>query len=95
MNTNNVIHLQIEDEEVVKQAEDALPNGTKVMKVRSEEGDLVDNGHEGTIIGSLKAPDKITIGSYKEIQYLYFVVWEGLPENSAAMVLGQNIQEIN
>jgi hypothetical protein len=56
------------------QAEGALPNGQRVVKVNSENGDSQRDGRRGTILGSLNSPKGI----------FYFVEWDTLP----AMAVG-------
>lgn len=51
-------------------AEGALPNGTRVVKVNSEEGDGHPDGTPGVILGSVVAPG-LGIG--------YFVSWAPRP----------------
>lgn len=52
------------------QARDALPNGTRIKKTRSEEGDGTPDGTPGTVLGSMRAPEEM----YFEL--LYFVEWD-------------------
>ena len=52
------------------QAEGALPNGARVVKVMTVKGDTHENGALATVLGSLLAPDG---------RFAYFVEWDDLP----------------
>ena len=61
-----------------KQADGAYPNGTRVMKVFVEPGDSHGLGARATVLGSIKAPEPITINGFTQ-QYGYFVEWDSNP----------------
>lgn len=52
------------------QAEGAMPNGQRIIKVKSEDGDANPVGTRGRVLGSLYDP---------ELGYGYFVEWETFP----------------
>lgn len=63
------------------QAEGAIPNGTRIIKRNSEEGDSTPDGTGGVILGSINGvkagvPAAIANG----VTYLYFVEWDDKPK---------------
>ena len=54
------------------QAPHAMPNGTRIVKAKSEAGDAHVVGDGGRIVGSLQHPDDGRI--------LYFVAWDDMPD---------------
>ena len=52
-----------------RQAEGAVPNGTAIVKVRSERGDAHRDGTPGVVLGSFRDAD----------QLIYFVEWAPRP----------------
>src|SRR5262245_39830693 len=66
-----------------EQAVGALPNGTRIVKVNSVEGDNHKDGSEGTVFGSLRKLGKLA----------YFVVWDDCPDlYLPVLVLGDKVQ---
>jgi hypothetical protein len=62
------------------QAIGALPNSTRIRKIRSEFGDATPNGEEGRVLGSLAVPITIPESkNYGHIPYFYFVEWDHAP----------------
>lgn len=59
-----------------EQAIGALPNGTHVVKTRSEEGDHHPDGSRGMVLGSL-----VTMG-----ELIYFVEWQASPHVAVAVM---------
>lgn len=55
------------------QVPDAIPNGTRVRKVNSEDGDGNPNGTRGTVLSSISYPN-VANGAPA-----YFVVWDTSP----------------
>ena len=55
-----------------QQADDALPNGTRIKKVIGEPGDTHSLGAKGTILGSIRNPQDPRVG--------YFVEWDDSPK---------------
>lgn len=51
-------------------AKGAIPNGTRIKKVFSEDGDANKVGTEGVVIGSIHHPD---------VGFGYFVEWDTFP----------------
>jgi hypothetical protein len=49
------------------QADGAIPNGTPIVKVRTEAGDAHGIGARGVVLGSLRAPGRPEI--------MYFIEW--------------------
>lgn len=56
------------------QAEGAWPNGTRVMKLLIEAGDMHSEGDTGTVLGSLT--------EVKGFGYGYFVEWDDMPRKA-------------
>jgi|SRR5262245_10664884 len=52
----------------------ALPNGTRVEKVKGDEGDTHAVGARATVIGSMQAPPNVPA-----IGIGYFVEWDDMP----------------
>lgn len=70
------------------QAEGAIPNGSRVVKVVDERGDAHPKGSKATVLGSWKRPD-----SFGQPLVGYFVIWDAHP-NTAIFVAGYKIQMI-
>jgi hypothetical protein len=62
------------------QAEGAIPNGERVIKVNSEPGDSNPNGTGGVVIGSIAVPKKAqdTLQRY-DVKHGYFIEWDTFP----------------
>ncbi len=60
------------------QAKGAIPNGTRIKKTESEEGDATPDGTLGTVLGSLRAPPEMGMLLF------YFVEWD----NSKRVAVG-------
>ena len=63
------------------EAEDAIPNGTTIVKSWSEPGDGTPNGTLGTVLGSidgaLYAPELVAkFGA----RFMYFIEWSTAPK---------------
>lgn len=56
------------------QAPGALPNGTRIMKANSEDGDGHQDGARGTVLGSISHPD-VHGGAV-----MYFIEWDARPK---------------
>ena len=54
-------------------ADGAWPNGTRVVKQKSEEGDSTPDGTPGIVLGSLRFPDVMNNAIF------YFVAWADAP----------------
>lgn len=61
------------------EAEGAWPNGTRVRKVNSQDGDGHLDGSLGTILGSYKNTHK-TEPKFEDVAYLYWVEWDDMPK---------------
>lgn len=63
------------------QAEGAIPNGTTVVKTKSEEGDTNPNGSLGTVLGSIDT-EKIDPALSKKYgaRFFYFIEWQARPK---------------
>jgi hypothetical protein len=71
----------------------AMPNGTRVVKVRGESGDATALGTCGTVLGSLDAEflgERVPDG-WETITYAYFVEWADRP-NVAVGVMDWKIE---
>lgn len=56
------------------EASGAMPNGTRVHKVKMERGDAHPIGSMATVLGSISHPDIVGIG--------YFVEWDAKPRRA-------------
>jgi len=66
------------------EADGAYPNGTRIVKSRSEEGDATPTGTKGTVLGSIRQ---------EPIPFpMYFVEWDNRPKFAVA-VIGLKIQQ--
>jgi hypothetical protein len=68
-----------------EEAEGAIPNGSRVRKINSEEGDAHDDGSLGTVVGSMDAtglPEDLLacLPEHLVSEYVYFVAWDADPE---------------
>lgn len=70
------------------EAEGAFPNGTRIRKHSSEEGDSHPDGSLGTVLGSLKVEGDAanSFSKAKGIGYLYFVEWDDSPKVAVGTV---------
>jgi hypothetical protein len=68
-----------------KQAEGAIPNGTRIVKINAEAEDAHQNGTPGVVLGSMMHPE-IMNGAY-----FYFVEWAPKPR-TAVGVMGMKIR---
>jgi hypothetical protein len=64
----------------------AIPNGQRIVKVTTEEGDSNPVGTEGAVLGSFNHP-KVFGGAV-----MYFVEWNSTPRMAVAVV-GRKIAE--
>ena len=55
------------------QAQGAMPNGTRIVKVKEEAGDKHKLGDEGVVIGSVSHPEVMDGAP------AYFVEWDDMP----------------
>lgn len=71
------------------EAEGAIPNGTTIVKVNSEDTDGHPDGSRGVILGSLDARDLPTDGIAPHllpVTYVYFVEWKATPWIAVAIL---------
>lgn len=61
------------------EAEGAYPNGIRILKVASEEGDGTPIGTGGFILSSLNARGIEFEDAPREVSYFYFVKWDDFP----------------
>ena len=66
------------------EAKGAWPNGTRVRKVNSEDGDGHPDGSLGTILGSLKCEGDAATAETERlgISHLYFIEWDASPKKA-------------
>ena len=69
------------------QAEGAIPNGSKVIKVLSKHGDAHADGELATVLGSLMHPSNQGV-------LLYFVEWDTSPKYAVG-IIGDKIKAVN
>lgn len=62
-----------------QQAKGAMPNGTKVRKVRSQPKDGHQDGAMGTVIGSFTATEPMEVEGCI-VRTFYFIEWEDMPK---------------
>ena len=64
------------------EAEGAIPNGTRIKKRNTMDGDSVANGELGVVLGSILYPDHLPQQPvYKDkVKHLYFVTWDSIPD---------------
>lgn len=65
------------------QAVGAIPNGTRIVKTKSEPGDSHPDGTPGTVLGSFRVDDQPAF---------YFVEWDCKPRIAVALA-GHRIKE--
>jgi hypothetical protein len=56
----------------------AIPNGARIVKVKSEVGDANPVGTLGTVLGSIRAPAEVG-RRFPGVVYFYFVEWDSMP----------------
>lgn len=78
------------DKMVGVEAEGAIPNGSRVIKVLSDEGDLHETGDMATVLGS----HKIAIPGTGMSIIGYFVTWDNT-HGSLAFVQDKKIREVD
>lgn len=63
------------------EAEGAIPNGARILKVASYSGDASDTGERGTVLSSMAVPEDMTTDPVtgNPIKYVYFVEWDHTP----------------
>lgn len=63
------------------EAEGAYPNGERVIKTLSEEGDGTSIGTYGTVLSSHAIPDEAEQpeGMPEKVKFFYFVKWDDFP----------------
>lgn len=66
------------------QAEGAIPNGTPIVKVNTEQGDINPTGTKGIVLGSVPVdlPPNILerlSEAARQAKFFYFVEWESTP----------------
>ena len=66
------------------QADGAWPNGTRVVKVLTEEGDSHQTGDMGTVIGSIEAPPDVA--RLYDAGYFYFIEWDDHPRIAVGII---------
>lgn len=64
------------------QADGAIPNGTRIIKVHDEPGDAHPRGALGTVLGSMVSPPEVAHLS----EFAYFVEWDDMPYHAVAVV---------
>lgn len=62
-----------------RRADGALPNGTRVKKIKVEEGDTHPVGALATVLGSIRDPDG-------ERRIMYFIEWDAMPKTAVACI---------
>lgn len=65
------------------EAEGAYPNGTRIVKVRSEEGDGTTIGTGGVVLSSMAIPDDLDVPLTPDgarPSYFYFVKFDDFPQ---------------
>lgn len=57
-----------------EQAEGAIPNGTRIVKAKCDEGDANPIGTPGKVLGSIANTG--VVEDYEHVKFLYFIEWE-------------------
>jgi hypothetical protein len=68
-----------------QQADGALPNGSRVVKIKTDPGDGHPLGSLATVVGSIGVP----IGKEFADPYFYFVVWDARPRIAVGVASGK------
>lgn len=66
--------------------EGAIPNGTRVYKCNSEEGDSFVDGTPATVVTSIKIPEELASGS----DFGYFIQYDNFP--APVFIMGAKIE---
>lgn len=62
------------------EADGAIPNGNRIIKCNSEEGDMNEDGATGTVLSSIATPaDMLAEEEFKDKPFFYFVSWDSDP----------------
>jgi hypothetical protein len=61
------------------EAAGAYPNGSRILKVESEEGDGTPVGVGGRVLASHDVRDVVVPGLDREVSYFYFVKFDDFP----------------
>lgn len=79
-----------------RQADGAIPNGTRIVKAASEKGDSQRVGALGTVLGSLAFPPGAAEEAKAELRakglephdvaFAYFVEWDALPRHAVGIM---------
>lgn len=64
-----------------EQADGALPNGTRIRKIKSEPLDSQPDGAPGTVLGSFAVDPE-----HERVRYCYFVEWDAVPRLAVGLV---------
>lgn len=76
------------------QAEGAIPNGTRIQKIWSEEGDTFPLGTQGTILSSLGPITEDMVQPGVELgEFGYFISWDPFP-NTPVFTIGKKIESV-
>lgn len=69
-----------------RQAEGAIPNGTRIVKACDEPGDAHTIGALGTILGSIGTPPEWLPEHLRKVKYAYFVEWDDMPKAAVGVM---------
>lgn len=63
---------------LIGEADGAIPNGTRIIKTNSNNGDSHLNGAGGTVFSSIALPEDMRV-EHPEVEFMYWIVWDDLP----------------
>lgn len=63
----------------------AIPNGARIVKVKTMVGDDNPIGTLGTVLGSMRAPGEVR-KRFPGVVYFYFVEWDSVPRMTVGVM---------
>jgi hypothetical protein len=63
----------------------AIPNGARIVKVKTEPGDYNPIGALGTVLGSMRPPAEVR-RLFPDVLYFYFVEWDAMPGTAVGVM---------
>lgn len=69
---------------LIGEADNAIPNGTRIKKVVFEEGDSTPLGDEGVVFSSVATPKEMK-EEFPDVDFMYWVIWDTMPQVPVAV----------